>query len=432
MLVDPDGELLGETDPFEPASPWWQPVDDFGPGLQVLRLLHSDRPGPPGGHVTYLAEVTDEARNIRKVAEKPGGESRTQSADAGIGSRDGDIGKQGVGGGATPAATSRGAAGSKTFPAYVESAREPHPKRAPYAELGGPTASIAWATGLVPGTTAHQCRTWNLSAIWRLDDEHGPVAWLKQVPSFFAHEPYAISLVAGIAPHRVPRLIAAGEHGRMLLAHAPGEDRYGAGTELCAEIAAAFHPIQAHLAADPAPLARIPDARLSRTLADYVRIAEPYFEAIAGLRELIDDLPRRFAAIEECGLPDTLVHGDLHPGNVRTDDAGRLTIMDWGDCVLGHPAFDILRLTDADTGGGERGGGLPGRDRLLAEWAARWRETVPGSDPLRAVELMLPVADLRGALIYSQFLENIEPTEWPYHAADVPAGLTAAVATARG
>jgi hypothetical protein len=384
VLVDPSGRLLGETEPFEPAVPWWQEVGDFGPGLQVLRLLHSDKPAPPGGHVTYLAELIDEAANIRKIV-RP----------------------------------------------YDGRVREPHAKRAAYAEIGGPTATIEWATGILPGTTAHQCRTWNLSAIWRLDDENGrTVAWVKQVPRFFGHEPSMLRLVDSVAPGLVPQLIAEGDHGRMLLAHAPGEDRYGAGADLCATIAAAFHPIQAHFAADPAPLKDIPDARFAKTLDAYVRIAEPHFESIPGLREFIDDLPRRFAEIAECGLPDTLVHGDLHPGNVRTDDAGRLTIMDWGDCVLGHPALDILRLTGAAADGGERGEGVPGRDRLLAEWADRWRETVPGSDPVRAVELMRPMADLRGALIYSEFLDNIEPTEWPYHADDVPAGLAAAVAAA--
>ena len=284
----------------------------------------------------------------------------------------------------------------------------------------------------MPGATARQCRTWNLSAIWRLDDERGePVAWLKQVPSFFAHEAYALRMVGAVAPGLVPELIAEGEHGRMVLAHAPGEDRYGAGAELCAVIADVFHPIQAHFAADPAPLRHIPDARLQRTVGDYVRVAEPHYDAIAGLRELAADLPRRFSAIAGCGLPDTLVHGDLHPGNVRTDGNGKLTIMDWGDCSFGNPALDILRLTDGATGGGdENGGGVPGRDRLLAEWAERWQRTVPGSDPLRAVELMRPVAALRGALIYATFLDNIEPSEWPYHASDVPDRLAAAVALA--
>jgi aminoglycoside phosphotransferase (APT) family kinase protein len=210
----------------------------------------------------------------------------------------------------------------------------------------------------------------------------------------------------------VPKLLAAGENGRMLLEHAPGEDRYGAGPDLCARIAEAFHPIQAA----GVESAEIPDDRLR--VDRFVRVAEPYYDRIDGLRPLIEDLPKRFAAIEECGLPDTLVHGDLHPGNVRTDDAGTLTIMDWGDCTIGHPALDILRLT----------GDLDDPEPLLRAWAHRWRQSVPGCDPRRAVELFRPVAALRGAVIYSAFLDAIEPSEWPYHAADVPRCLAEAVA----
>ncbi|MGK5677933.1 phosphotransferase family protein [Actinoplanes sp. URMC 104] len=375
VLAGPGGELLGERGPFEAEVPWWQEVGGFGADVQVLRLLQADRAHPPGGHVTYLAELTGELRE------------RVDPVSA-----------------------------------YAESLFAAHPKRAAYAEVGGPAASLAWAAAIVPGTTAHQQRTWNLSAIWRLDGADGqPVAWLKQVPRFFGHEPYALRLVGGVAPGLVPELIADGEHGRMLLAHAPGEDRYEAGADVCAAIAAAFHPVQEHFAADPGPLAGIPDARLDRTLGDYVRVAEPHLGAIPGLRELIADLPRRFAAIAACGLPDTLVHGDLHPGNARTDAGGRLTIMDWGDCTFGNPVLDILRLT----GGLDSGAG-----RLIDEWVARWRHTAPGSDPARAVTLMRPVAALRSALIYAAFLDAIEPTEWPYHADDVPAALAAAVALA--
>jgi hypothetical protein len=430
VLVNPDGELLGETEPFEAEVPWWQEVHDFGPGLQVLRLLHADRPAPPGGHVVYLAEVTDEATNIRKIGRHWSGVLGDPAEGAALAGGGGSAGGRLVGGGG-PGESGRGV-GARALEVYGAGLRVGHPKRAAYAEVGGPRASIEWASGILPGTTAHQRRTWNLSAIWRLDDADGvPVAWLKQVPRFFAHEAYALRMVGGVAPGLVPELIADGEHGRMLLAHAPGDDRYGAGADLCAEIAAAFHPIQAHFAADPGPLRNIPDARLPVTLGEYIRVAEPHYDGIAGLRELVEDLPRRFEAIAACGLPDTLVHGDLHPGNVRTDDGGKLTIMDWGDCTFGNPALDILRLTDGATGGGdESGNGLPGRERLLAEWAERWRRTVPGSDPLRAVALMRPVAALRGALIYATFLENIEPTEWPYHADDVPERLVAAVAAA--
>lgn len=382
VLVDPAGALLGALPPFEVSTPWWQEMGEVvagaGTGLQVLRLLHGDRPSPPGGHVTYLAQLTAPLSSLSSVL--------------------------------TP----------------VDIDLAPHPHRAAYAEPGGPAASTSWAVESLaalgtPGATAHQQRTWNLSAIWRLDADGAPVAWLKQVPSFFAHEPATLGLVGGVVPGLVPPLLAVGAEGRMLLAHVPGADRYGAGDDLCGEIAAAFHPVQAHFAGrtDELSAAEIPPGPLDATRV--ARVAEPYLTTIEGLRELIDDLPRRFAEVAECGLPDTLVHGDLHPGNARTDDDGRLSIMDWGDCTIGHPAFDILRLT----------GDLEDAAPLLAEWARRWQETAPGSDPLRAVALLRPVAALRGAVTYAAFLAAIEPAEHPYHAADVPDGLAEAVAAAR-
>lgn len=40
-----------------------------------------------------------------------------------------------------------------------------------------------------------------------------------------------------------------------------------------------------------------------------------------------------------------LLHGDLHPGNVLADEAGRLTaVIDWGDVCVGDPATDLAAL----------------------------------------------------------------------------------------
>jgi phosphotransferase family enzyme len=364
ILVDRSGEVLGRLPEFEVSTPWWQEVGEFGRADRpVLRLLHGDRPTPVGGRVTYLAEVS--------------------SPPAGL------------------------------LPAEVTVAA--HPRRAAYAEVGGPAAALAWArAALDVEVTAHQQRTWNLSAIWRLDGADGrPVAWLKQVPSFFAHEPAVLRLVDRVAPGLVPSLIADGPDGRMLLAHVDGEDRYGAGAGVCERIAEAFHPVQVALAGHEPGV--IPDGRFD---ADRIRrVAQPWFGAIAGLEKLVDGLPARFAAVAECGLPDTLVHGDLHPGNVRTDATGRLTVLDWGDCTIGHPAFDILRLTE----------GLDDPEPLVRRWAYRWTESRPGTEPIRAVELLRPVAALRAAVTYAGFLEQIEPSEWPYHAHDVPERLAAAL-----
>jgi hypothetical protein len=208
----------------------------------------------------------------------------------------------------------------------------------------------------------------------------------------------------------------------MLLAHVPGEDGYGAGPEVCAEIAAEFHPVQAHFAGriDELLATGMPDRRLAVEL--FAPVAAPFLNVIDGLRAVLDGLPRRLDEIAQCGLPDTLVHCDLHPGNARVG-SGSAVLMDWGDSAVSHPALDILRLTGELTG--------PEAQELIAAWALRWRAAVPGSDPARAVELMRPVASLVGAVIYTAFLAGIEPSEHPYHRADVPECLAEAVEKAR-
>src|ERR1700742_1750899 len=129
----------------------------------------------------------------------------------------------------------------------------------------------------------------------------------------------------------------------------------------------------------------------------------------ATLAEFARRLPERFDDVSACGLPDTLVHGDFHPGNFRGD--GRvLTLLDWGDSGVGHPLLDQPAFLDAiphDAVGAAR-----------AHWSQQWRDAVPGSDPARASVLLAPVAAARQAVIYRRFLDNIEPSEQPYHRAD--------------
>jgi hypothetical protein len=55
---------------------------------------------------------------------------------------------------------------------------------------------------------------------------------------------------------------------------------------------------------------------------------------------------------------------------------------------------------------------------VRAHWAQEWRDVVPGSHPVRAAALLAPIAAARQAVIYRRFLDNIEPSEHPYHVAD--------------
>ncbi len=263
------------------------------------------------------------------------------------------------------------------------------PLRPDYAKPGGPARSIAWATEVArsvldcPVTTVAQQRTWNLSAIWKLGTPTGTL-WLKQVPRFFWHEAEVLRYLGS------PRLIAADDEGRMLIEDLPGVDLYEA------------------------------DAATVFAIAD--DCAEYQLKALSHVDDLLNrGVPRMLPLPEPrplpTGMPDTLVHGDLHPGNVVGTPTQR-TIIDWGDSFIGHPGFDIIRLTERLEPDAAR--------EAVARWAQRWREAVAGIDPGREVEALRPIAALRLAAVYAHFLANIEASEHPYHAADVPFWLAEA------
>ena len=117
-------------------------------------------------------------------------------------------------------------------------------------------------------------------------------------------------------------------------------------------------------------------------------------------------------------MPDTLVHGDFHPGNVRWSH-GAPVILDWGDVGVGHPLLDLPAFM-------ERAG--DGAEALHARWMRHWADAVPGSEPGRAARLIAPVAQLRQAIIYQRFLDGIEESERAYHRADVPERLASVAA----
>ncbi|MCM0673261.1 aminoglycoside phosphotransferase family protein [Micromonospora phytophila] len=383
VLVDSAGAPLGALPPFDVPVPWWQEVGcvveearrRYGVEVSVLRLLAGDPPRAVGGAVTYLGQVS----------EPP----------------------------ATP-----------LVPTDVELAADP--LRAPYAEPGGPARSLAWATAELrrlgrPAETAAQQRTWNLSAIWRLDGSSG-TAWLKQVPVFFRHEAAVLRWLGRAVPGRTSTLLADDGDGRMLLDHVPGEDRYAVGVDERLPMVADMHAVHLRSVPDVTELvaAGVPDLRghaLARWIRDWLA---PYDTSSVG--SLLAGLEARLDEVRGCGLPETLVHGDLHPGNVRAS-AERRVIIDWGDAFVGHPAFDVLRLAE----------GLDDASAVLVteEWCARWRDSVPGCDPERAVELLRPVAALRMAAVYAMFLDGIEASERVYHAEDVDACLARAVEAER-
>ena len=55
---------------------------------------------------------------------------------------------------------------------------------------------------------------------------------------------------------------------------------------------------------------------------------------------------------------------------------------------------------------------------LRDHWIAAWRAAYRTSDPARAWDIIAPIAAARRAVVYRGFLDNIEPSEHPYHRDD--------------
>lgn len=311
---------------------------------------------------------------------------------------------------------------------------EDDPLRAWWARPGGIATVIAWADqrlaviGRPRVGQAEQVKTWNLSSILRLPTAGGDV-WCKSVPPFLAHEGAILGLVGAEAPHLVPSLLAVDAETRtVLMEGVPGEDQWDAPEALLLEMVRAFVRLQAGWAArtDELLSAGLPDwnmQRLPDLFGAFVRRSDVRGRftpaELSALDSLIADLPRRLGSLAECGLPETLVHGDFHPGNWRFDGT-TLVLLDWGDSGVGHPMFDFSAFDERMTGGA--------RDRVRTAWSEAWLSERPGSDPERAVGLIGPVAALRRALIYQGFLDGIEASERRYHDADVPHWVRQALA----
>ncbi len=380
---------LGVIGPFPVSVPWWAEAEPVVTHLRevvpvlVLRLLGVEGgEGGRDGHVTYHVAALDRpAPGL--LEERP--------ADHGV-------------------------------------LNGPEELRSPWATLGGLNEVLNWASDALatagrPLTgAAEQRRTWNLAALFRLPTGKGPV-WLKTTPRFAADEASVIAAFARVDPTLVPPVIGAGPR-RVLLEHLPGEDCWDASPQIITSAVQRLAAAQAALAGQPAGLLPgLPDRRAPVIAGQITALldGEVASELSAGEVAAARGLLSRFARLDECGLPDTIVHGDFHPGNWRSG-GGPPAVVDWADAHVGNPVLDGLRACDF----------LPAGRRPAAAraWIDAWASRIPGCEPARALSIAEPLAHLSYAVRYQEFLDGIEPSERIYHLGDPAAAIRAALRSA--
>ena len=292
--------MRGIVGPFQVEVPWWAEVEPVAAHLEetlgvpvvVLRLLAVEGSnGARDGHVTYHAEALQPT-------------------------------------------------GSLPHCDFID---DDHPLRQPWASASGVRELLRWASRHVDLTGRPvQRKTWNLAGLFRLPTTDGPV-WLKAVPAFAAAEPTAIAAFAQVDPDLVPTVLASAP-GRLLLADVPGADCWDASPQVVVDAVHRLATAQARIGRPPDD---IPDRR-PETLAAAVHdlLDGPVGSELSpGELRAARSLQSRWEMLADCGLPDTVVHGDFHPGNWRRGD-GPPVILDFADAHLGNPVLDGLRAID--------------------------------------------------------------------------------------
>ncbi|MCY4354403.1 MAG: phosphotransferase [Truepera sp.] len=115
---------------------------------------------------------------------------------------------------------------------------------------------------------------------------------------------------------------------------------------------------------------------------------------------------RILASLDELygfGLPETLVHGDLHFGNVVKTDDGPL-FFDWTDAAVAHPFLDLFTLLDFDLDSDLAGAVRPS---YLEPWLTSW----DAHDLDRAFDIAIDLSLVYSAISYQLIVEAQEPAD---------------------
>jgi hypothetical protein len=258
-----------------------------------------------------------------------------------------------------------------------------HAKRPPWARAGWLEGASAWVAehAAVRGEPEF-VRQWPLSAVYRFDSAEGPV-YLKAVFTLFAAEPAVTAALAREHPGDVPEVIATEtERGWMLMRELEGKSARGEqasdGVRTAAQIQRAWHD------------------RLDE-LATY-GCRRRGLEELAAESPALAPLCERLAAY---GIPESIVHGDLHHGNMIVRNE-RVAVIDWSDAAIGHPFLDLAPVLWI---------GEKHRDGLADAYVEGWSDLVSPEDLRTAAAIGEVLGCVYQAISYRAINDAFEPAD---------------------
>ncbi len=292
-------------------------------------------------------------------------------------------------------------------------------QRAPWARVGWFQVARAWMEaelvrlGYEQSGAVEQVRNWCLSCVLRVPTQSGMIYYKAAADlPLFVNEPLFVAKIATLFPGSIPMPLSLDvEREWMLMADFGKSLRdQGKGEHDFAPVLSAYGRLQCQSAAHVEELiASSGHDRRLLILASQIDLllTHPLSQSVLELAEwesvqqLAPQLKALCVKLGEYNLPNTLLHGDLHMGNVAGRD-GAYLFFDWTDGCVGHPFIDMLHVYFYEDSEAEQ---VRLRDAYLAQWEAY----EPRERLLEAWKIAKPLSALHQAVSYLSIVENLEP-----------------------
>lgn len=159
--------------------------------------------------------------------------------------------------------------------------------------------------------------------------------------------------------------------------------------------------------------AGVPDRSLDWLASNVEAILEhdmvQLFEGNEQLRELlsrVDDIKKLCAVVVRCGIPCTLVHGDLDVSNIKywAGPPSRVKFIDWANCCIAHPFYDYAYVTTV------------GWENVEDEDAKRcylnkWTQFASYGQVEIAAKVIKPLMVCNGLFHFAELCASVEPVD---------------------
>jgi aminoglycoside/choline kinase family phosphotransferase len=243
-----------------------------------------------------------------------------------------------------------------------------------------------------------QVRSWGLSNVLRIPTADGGVYFKAlshastrpdALPFLFANEPLFLQRASADRPGAVPAPIAIdGERSWMLLPDLGSPLAEETDIALWLDAIGGHARLQRSYADQPERLLEfscvdrrlaVLDAELDRLLGPNQATDRLEPDERAKLPIRAKQLREAITELASIGVPETLLHGDLHPRNLAVRD-GRVLAFDWTDAAVAHPFLDMVTFV-------EERSPLSTDPRVRDAYLSEWEEFASPAELRRALEL---------------------------------------------